>query len=853
MKKRLLLLVCTLVLLLRIDGLAQLAPERLAWNNLGKERWLKAEMQIKKSLRKDSLNLGAQYAYAWFYFTLANPKYDIDSASLLTTKTSRYFQSLSKKEREKNIRFPFDSIGLRNLRIYIDSAAFGRAKQENTEASYTFFIEHFKGASQLNMAMELQQEVAFLDALKENTYQSFEVYLKRYPQSARHTEASSRYHKLLFDSKTKDKRLTSYLAFLQAYPNTPYRKVAEKEIFQLSTASGEMHAYQTFIKNHPTNAYVRQAGNFLFYILKNERQDVSALMSDSLIKVMRQEGKLWTAIWKNGLYAFMDADGREHLLNRIDSLETNLLCNGFTEDILLAKNRLITRAGVVLAEEVIDYEDLGFGFLLIERQDESMGILHKSGTHCLPHEAKLLGHYFFFSKSGATATLYTLHGRKVLAGDWQDVFALKDVIVFKSDQGFRMSTARDIGAHVNGSPISFTAYYDEVEALDNQYLLVRQGSQRALLRYDLSVALPLQDQEIHKTEDLIIINRNNKRFLYNQESEDTAQEFVAANSLWLLRKDTGQYFLTNRKLQRSFSFDSARLMAQSAIGFRKDSTMLLFEKHFYTFSSAVTIDLLSHAAGNYVMVSEGDRKTIFSSAGERQFALQAEKMECISDGLFVQQKRDKRILLNDRGLTIPLPTFDAFGNTVGQTTAVLAKKKFGLIHRRLLQVIKPTYDRNLVAYNEELVVAYKNGYYGFIGWDDKAKSKFEFDEVKYWNDSVALVKHSFVWRLFDLNSFSFRPGKITAFTEYTDSSLEHFLLYKQDNFYGLMTNRRGILLEPVYSSIENVGSPEEPFYRTDKYVEEAAVHIVIYYNQDGKQVARYIYEEEEFAKLLCPD
>ena len=251
------------------------------------------------------------------------------------------------------------------------------------------------------------------------------------------------------------------------------------------------------------------------------------------------------------------------------------------------------------------------------------------------------------------------------------------------------------------------------------------------------------------------------------------------------------------------------------------------------------------------MVSEQNKKTVIDKNGEILFAIQADNLECVSADYFTCQKRDKRLLINKKGLIVPLAVFDAFGSATTLGVPVLAKKKFGLINRKNDQIIKPTYDRNLSAYNDKLVVAYKNGAYGFISWDDKPIGKFEFDEIQYWNDSIALVKHNFSWRFLDLSSFNFRLGKISEFVSFKNANEEHFLIYKQDNFYGMLSNIRGIILEPTYTSIENLGNSEQPFYMTDKYVEEAEIHIVIYYDQAGKQIRRQIYEEDEFERVLC--
>jgi hypothetical protein len=850
MRKRLLFFVCVLVLLLSQKGHSQLAPERLAWNNLGKESWNKAEAQVRKALRKDSVNLGAIYTYAWFYFTPANPKFNIDSASLLAHRAQAQFNSLTKKDKEKNLRFPFDSLGLQKLRTYIDSSAFNRAKQINTVEAYDFFMRNYSGSKQFTRAIELQQEVAFLDALKENTYQSFEAYMKTYPQASRAEEAGKRYEKLLFESKTKDQKLNSYIRFLTEYPQTPYRNLVEQQIFELSTASGEIKMFQDFLKKNPVSTYAKQARNFLYYFLKDQSALLKEILTDSLKNALTLEGNTWIPIWKNGAYSFLDMRGEDHLSNLTDSLAEHLLCDGFVQDILFTKDKLYSRAGDLLAENVLDVEDLGFGFLLVDYKNNTTKIVHKSGLVCLEQEAKLIGHQFLFSKNNG-GNLYTLTGRKLLSGNWSDIVSFDNVIAFKDQQGFKLVTAANLAFHANGQAIRFTDYFDEVKSIDDKYILVRQGEQTALFDFNLQVVLPLAQQQVEKTDDVLLVKKNKEVGIFSNGKTVETFEELQLNQYWKLGKKTGLYQLTNRNNSKSARLDSAYLLSFTAIGYRNDSTFIFAGNAQHVFLLNPEVSLLSNATVAYILVAAADRKTVIDKNGDKLFTVQADNLECVSADYFTYQKRGKRILINRKGLIVPLADFEAFGSATTLAVPVLAKKKFGLINRKNDRIIKPGYDRNLLAYNDNLVVAYKNGAYGFIGWDDKPSSKFEYDEVQYWNDSVALVKHNFSWRFLDLSSFNFRLGKISEFVSFKNASEERFLIYKQDNFYGVLSNIRGIILEPTYTSIENLGNSEQPFYMTDKYVEEAEVHIVIYYDQNGKQIRRQIYEEEEFNHILC--
>jgi len=62
-----------------------------------------------------------------------------------------------------------------------------------------------------------------------------------------------------------------------------------------------------------------------------------------------------------------------------------------------------------------------------------------------------------------------------------------------------------------------------------------------------------------------------------------------------------------------------------------------------------------------------------------------------------------------------------------------------------------------------------------------------------------------------------------------------------------------MIIPTSFSSITNVGSDDDPLYFTAKEVEEAGIVVVIYYNKDGKLLRKQVYEDEEYAHIICPE
>lgn len=844
-----LVILCTALSPLLVQ--AQLAPERLAWNNLGKERWAKSEQQIKKALRKDSLDLGGNYVYAWYFFTPGNPDFNIDSAAFQTKRTIQYFNRLNKREKEKAMRFPFDSAGLFRLKTFVDSAAFQRATTINTETGYAHFVTHYSSAPQLTRAIELQHEVAFLDALKENTYSAYDQYLKKYPQSQRKEEARKRYEKLLFEVKTKDKKLESYKAFIKEYPQSPYRHTAEQMIFEIATASGEVDAFREYILGNGESAFVKRAKDFLYHLLK-DKGEMQVALSDSLSRVWEDENQVWFPLWKNGQYGFMNALGEEKLLSVGDTLSSEILCEGLAQDVVLAGNKVLARNGKVLADGVEEIEDLGAGFVRVIRS-ETESIIHKSGHVILNQDAKLVGTQFLLAKEKEQNTLYTLTGRKLFSGTWTEVQSLGSVLAFKTEKGWQMASYGSVGAVANGTPVTYTDYIDEVKRFNEDYLIVRKASQHALFSNSLNVVVPFAEQKIDEEEKIIVLRTRNGVQIFSNGQTSTPYDHVQVKREWVLLKSSTGYTVENRTSHLRFAYDSAALLPAGLIGIRNDTLFLQTQQTVLPFSLHAKIELLSDADTSFFSVLQNGARTLFTNTGERLISISCDKLEYAGANVLIVTRKDKKILMDVQGKTLPLTDFETFGNITQRDMAILSKKKFGLINRKTQQVIKPTYDRSLRSYNEELVVAYKDGFYGLISWENKVMSKFEFEEVRYWNDSVAWVRHNFSWRLLNLDDMTFRLGKINSYTESETTKGEKLAIYHQDNYYGVMSNQRGVILEPTYTNIQNLGTADEPFFFTEKYVEEAEIYVVLYYSGGGKQLRRQVFEEEEFSRIRCAD
>ncbi|MBK7652585.1 MAG: hypothetical protein IPJ20_20140 [Flammeovirgaceae bacterium] len=164
--------------------------------------------------------------------------------------------------------------------------------------------------------------------------------------------------------------------------------------------------------------------------------------------------------------------------------------------------------------------------------------------------------------------------------------------------------------------------------------------------------------------------------------------------------------------------------------------------------------------------------------------------------------------------------------------------------------IKPVYERNVTMLDKEHLIAFKDGFYGLIGWDTKPVTDFEFAEVVPWAESVIWVKKNAQWILLNFRTEEVILDRIKDFS-WIQSSDENIVRVHRENYYGVISNKKGLIIPPTFHEIINLGTSEIPFYFTEKTVEEADIYVVIYYNQDGKLVRRQALEEEEYEGIYC--
>jgi hypothetical protein len=830
-------------------------------SRMEKHHWQEARQLLIKSLHKDTGNIELKWITAQWFFNNHNPNRQIDSSYLFLQKTISSFRTAEERQRERLKRQYLDEPVFQAFKQRLDSAAFERSKQINTVAAYQFFIEHFPSAIEKDKAIELRNEVAFLDALKQNTYQSFQAYFQTYTDSHRAEEARKRYDKLLYQSKTKDGRMESFSAFIKEFPNSSFRRQAERYLFERCTVLGDSTDFTRFIRNFPTSPFCREALDLAYYIFSESGEATpTSLVNDSLRHVQLLHQDYWIPFLSNGKYGFMNSVGHEVLAPTFASIDPSYKCGTIEADVLITSEGLIARNGKKVSPFSKVMEPIGLGFWIVG-DSTCMHLLHASGKKIISdcfRSVQLIGNRFLWISGGTSEGIYSLTGRLLLKGNWRSVDWMRNVLVLTQLEKKTIVTIEDIRHLAEGIPFTPQHVYDDVKIVSNNSLLVRNGSLEGILDFGGRFIIPLARQVlalepfglVRKTDDNFFLDEVDKQFAgkkvkqYKHYGNWLSLSTNQGVEVWDIQKKKflpamdSCWFAAGLLFTKNAEATSIYLSATVSLSFKNEQKVTLVK---------------SRDSIRAFFTNEGkQRKTVYAIAtGAKLFTSNFDDLESIDANHFLISLKNKKGIISSQGKII-LPTeYDLLAVNQGFYWSTFKDKKFGLINLATGSLLKPLSTRNVIIVNDEYLAIFNNGKYGFVNGQGKPLTKLEYDDILPWNNHLIWVKKSFTWSLIDLMKNKVIVDTVKKFDKWLDLQKDKLYRIQKNDLYGIVTSEKGVVIPPQFSYVKNLGSLEKPLYFTDKEVEEAGVHVVIYYDSDGKLIRKQVYEEEEFESLVC--
>ena len=217
----------------------------------------------------------------------------------------------------------------------------------------------------------------------------------------------------------------------------------------------------------------------------------------------------------------------------------------------------------------------------------------------------------------------------------------------------------------------------------------------------------------------------------------------------------------------------------------------------------------------------------------------------------VVKKGRKQGLLGLDGKTL-LPTkYEAIGNYTNGNVSLLFNRKFGLYRMPGKIAINTRYDRNIIAYNEQLLVAHKNGGFGLIKNDGRAISEFDYKEIHYWNDTTALFKEGENWLFYNLVEKEPALENLSSVFFLKNTQEESLAVVATPEGKGVFSSVHGEIIPPTFNDIINLGTAAIPIYFAEKHVSEADYYVVVYFDATGNIIKKQAYDAEDYEYIYC--
>lgn len=851
-----------LLVVISLSCQAQFASLQKSVNrSIDKQNWAKARTSILRALKKDSTHTAATFLLARWFLSRHNPAFNIDSASSQNHKAHRFYFATTPKSRGRLIREGLDSIVILTQRRSIDSAAFARAKLINTEGAYISFLSNYPQAESYEEAVSLRDEAAYLDAVSLGTYESYLTFLNRYPLSVRVDEARARYDRLVYESNTRERSLHSYQKFLTEHPATPYRREIEKHIFEIMTAPGLPEDFAKFVASYPLSPFTKNASNLLFHLSGPDESNHDPIFLDDSLRTLLDAGKSFLIpLLKDGKFGLMNERAEIVVSPSYTELPEEYLCGNIQEDILILDGKITNRLGHQVSQDsIIEVDDLGAGFLKV-RSGNCIRAIHKSGLRigdCVEN-VRMINNRFVALKTNNKWGLYTLSGRPLIGHEWDDITALKNLVILQRETQFYAVTSKMVGGLAGNGELTLGEWYDGIKPWSENIALVHRGHARGLVDQNLNFILPAGQFEIEKTFFGMVMTEQGKKLICNSAGEKLAPEVDDVVSVypWITarQKDKWSFF---RQYDRSFSqdFDSIQIKGIFAIGYDRDSATVYFNANTSRVLQGPTsfVFLPGQDSTGYLLVVYGKARSVYNYRGELVLEGEFDNVQYAGEGLFIVTKKDKKGMVGSgKRVMVPIE-YDAISTVSSGVVTFLKAMKFGAYNIRLKKIIKPQFEKNVIAFNDHHLAAYEKGKFHFITWEARQLSKVTFDEARPWSDSLMLIRDEEDWMLFNPFINKILLEGISQVEYVADSPLEKIAILKKGDFFGVWSSVSGMILPLTFSAVINVGSPDHPVYFTEKHIPEASLFIVIYFDENGKFLRREVYEESDYERILCPE
>jgi len=849
-----------------------------AQNFIEKQKYVQAEILLQKAV-KAPLSAGEKYVYSVLLLMNDYPRYNIDSGYYYILGAVTDYEKSNEKTLEKLDKEGFDFESFIAQKNMIESLAFTLTKSADSEADYVLFLEKYTTSPEYDSAIWYRNERAFEAAAKRNIWERYKSFMDKYPDAERYQEAKEKYELLLYQDRTNDGKLESLEKFLKEHPDTPYRNEVEEKIFRISTGNHNIDRYKNFVSNYPESPFAEKSAARILLLIgfpelsANEPELLRMLNGDSLELIYNlNTGFLYTTYQNDG-YIFRNQSGQQVGTTLYKSVPVEYLCGNIEQTILIVglkgQQAIINRAGQTILTDagITEVQDLGAGVLKY-KQDGQFGSILKTGEVILTPEfenIRLLQNQFVGFKENGKWGLASVNGIILFTPQFDDIDNLETLIRFDKNGNFALVKPVLLIPLLEGVKIDLEYTFTDVDILDSNRLILYSGEKQSLIFNDLTEVIPMDDHEIIELVNGYLIEVTNGYHFVTDEIEMNSAlvwKDVEYNEEWTgLRGPNGWVLISaTQKDILEEHLDSLKILNHTAVliykngerSIRLSNGVKLNLQGGRTFQVISSPPTTSTTPSYYYTIHQLKKSVVINQAGDTLNLPEYNTLTALGNEYLVFSSRRKKGLADYLGNVLLAAKYDGIANYSEGYVTTLNDGKLGLYRVSDKTNIPPQYDKSLTFYSNNLLIAIKKGEVGLIDRNNNIVVKFDFEEIRYFNNSAAWVKKDELWSIYNFADDKFSLVDISAF-EPIDARSEDHLYVQSDRGKGVLHKKNGMIIKASFHEIINIGSVQNPVFLAEKFVEEADYHVIVIYDKLGNILFRNAYNNIEFENVFCGD
>ncbi len=875
-----------ILLVLGVGVPAQVQADRVtnAYKQLQKERYEKVKSLLDKAISRQPINAGAHYVYALYFLTKANPAYQVDSSYSHILLALSHYAQIEPDDAATWAKVGITQTAIDRHRLKVEGIAFELAKKQHTIPAYQAYIQRFTTAREVKQAIQQRNLLAWQATQAAHTIGGYQNFIKTYPQATQVGEAQKRIDFFVYEAETERGTYKSLEEFLKNNPKNAYRDSAITQLFNLISVQHQAATYQAFLKKYDNSTAAKRAGDWLMSLYQQagklrafHESFANYYRIDYVTQLLSVDTLQYFPILEAGRYGFIDHFGQIRIPIKYQQIHKDYLCDGIQDNFLLVMRNNLTGVVDKLGREVVavNYDKIETlnGGIFIVTKNGFQGAFHQSGFQILPikyDKIEPLNQYFLKVRRNGLWGVATHNGKLIVDCNFSEIDKKANSFVqFRKDNRYALVKNKQIFEQFLNKRFSIQLKYDDVAWMGDAYIKVIDQEKQGVV--DTSGQLVLSP-EYTTIKDLNVgwaarTSDSTQWQLFTRKGKPVSNETferVSIHRKFFVAKQKGKWGSIDRygRILEPFKRDSLIFIGDALLTF-KGKQVLAKLKGLQKPLNLTPYKYVRGERGNYpgakpfiYIETRLRKKGLINQQGKKMLSAVYDEISILANDLFSVRRYGKYGLVDtNRKIVLPI-RYQGISNLKGGYQGLLLNRKFGLYHYKRKIKIEPKFSALPRPYSlqedNRLFIVRKAKSYGLV--DDKGKELIstKYDKIEYWTDSVALLKNETGdWFLYNFINKQRLKTKGFSQIQYLKKDHDEIIALVSKGKYGILSNRRGLLIPMEYDLIYNLGSMKQPMFFTERQYSGGKNFVVSYINFQRKTIWNKIMKEADYHRILC--